>query len=225
MRNIKNQQNSQQLSKEELTRTQVLNLSVLEKVARYEKKTSKKPAIILAVIGAFLILSGFTSMAVINFMNSEPIKESSTVYRKETPVEEKEEKVITCIYKQLAHTDGTDSFVIMNLYLKNNALTKYEKTMTVTPTVGYESVGLPTIQHLLPAYQTFEELEIPGYIIKSLPEANGFKTSVAIDLTILDVNLLNVYHHSNVSTKVEFALGATEEEILATAQVLGYTCQ
>ena len=45
----KQSNNDQQMSREELTRTQVLNLSDFERVAKYEKSVSKKPAIFLCL--------------------------------------------------------------------------------------------------------------------------------------------------------------------------------
>ena len=50
---------------EELTRTQVLNLQELEKAAKYEKKTSKKPAAVLAILGVFSISLGLCILALI----------------------------------------------------------------------------------------------------------------------------------------------------------------
>ena len=48
------------LTHEELQKTQVLNLKEFSETVRFEKLTSKKPAIILAVIGALLITFGTT---------------------------------------------------------------------------------------------------------------------------------------------------------------------
>ena len=37
---------SQEMTREELTKTQVLNLQELERVAKFERKTSKRPAVL-----------------------------------------------------------------------------------------------------------------------------------------------------------------------------------
>lgn len=216
-----NNQINQTLTKEELTRTQVLNLTDLENIAKYEKKVSKKPAIVLAVIGMLCIFSGFTYMGVAKIMNENPETGKSAVYRKEVP---EDDNTITCNYTQLGNSDGTDMVVKMTLHLEDGKLQNYEKTMTVMPTEGNEVVGMPTIQVLLPAYQAFEPMLIPGYIIKSLPEKTGFKTDVKIDLTQLDITLLNA-HQANVSTKVEFSLNDTKSMIMTKASALGYLCQ
>lgn len=224
MKEAEKNKNIQKLSRAELTKTQVLNLKDLENVVKYEKRTSKKPAVILAILGSFFILSGFSYMGIANIINNSPSIEKTNVYRKEITQEEDQEKTITCNYSQQGNIDGTDMIVDMTLHLTDKGLTHYEKSMLVTPTLGNEATGLATIQTLLPAYQAFEPLIIPGYNIKSLPENIGFKTDVAIDLTSLDQTLLT-YHHANVVTKVEFALADTEDMIMAKAASLGYVCQ
>ena len=46
------------ITTEELQKTQVINLKDLEEVARIEKRTSKKPAILLAILGLTFLLLG-----------------------------------------------------------------------------------------------------------------------------------------------------------------------
>ena len=58
----------QEMTREELTRTQVLNLSDFEKVAEFEKSTSKRPAIFLAILGIFCIMSGFAYNPILNIV-------------------------------------------------------------------------------------------------------------------------------------------------------------
>ena len=49
---------TQQMTEEELQRTQVLNFDDFKQVARYEKISSKKPAIIVALIGVLALIFG-----------------------------------------------------------------------------------------------------------------------------------------------------------------------
>lgn len=211
-----------QMSREELTRTQVLNLSDLEKVAKYEKRTSKKPALILAILGFFCIATGFSYMGIMNFINIEPVTQKADIYRKEVP--ETLDKTILCNYSLLNGTDGTDTTVDMKLNLREGHLVNYTKKMNVVPTLGNEAVGMVTIQSLLPAYQNFEAIQVSGYQIKSLPKGTGFETNVSIDLKNLDQTLLVPAHQSNVSTKIEFLLGDTEDVIYEKAKGFNYVC-
>ena len=50
---------------EELTRTQVLNLQELEKAAKFEKKTSRKPAYFLAILGNTF----FVKLSIVSILN------------------------------------------------------------------------------------------------------------------------------------------------------------
>ena len=60
MQNNQNQMAKQQMTQEELQRTQVLNLQEVEKVAKFEKRTSKKPALFVAFLGILSITFGTT---------------------------------------------------------------------------------------------------------------------------------------------------------------------
>ena len=71
------QQRSQQMTQEELQKTQVLNLKDVEEAARFERITSKKPAIIVAAIGVLSIMFGAT-FGVVQTLTTEPtIKDNS----------------------------------------------------------------------------------------------------------------------------------------------------
>ena len=60
MQNEQKNQNvqKQKMTEEELQRTQVLNFDTFKQVARYEKLSSKKPAMIFALLGVLAILIG-----------------------------------------------------------------------------------------------------------------------------------------------------------------------
>ena len=51
---------SQQMTREELTKTQVLNLQELERVAKFERKTSKRPAVLFAIAGILSLTLGLS---------------------------------------------------------------------------------------------------------------------------------------------------------------------
>ena len=54
---------------EELTRTQVLNIQELENAAKYEKRTSKKPAVFFAVLGLLSISLGVSYPGIQSMMD------------------------------------------------------------------------------------------------------------------------------------------------------------
>ena len=76
---------------EELTRTQVLNLQELEKAAKFEKKTSRKPAYFLAILGVFSISLGLCYPSITNMLSSRGGEDREVVseQRQETVEEER----------------------------------------------------------------------------------------------------------------------------------------
>ena len=227
---MKRMTKAERLAKEELTKTQVLNLSELERVANYERRTSKKPAAILAILGVMLITLGLSYNSIVNVFSDTPVKEKDkTVSHKEV---EKVEKPVSpvgtmnCTYTSLAAPEGYDTTVNMTLIFNNGALKNYTKIMNVETTLGQEALAATTVPNLKAAYhQTFDHLTIPGYQIVTNAKTVGFETIVSLDLTTLDITQLNAYHALNVVTKAEFALDDTEEMVMTKATALGYVCQ
>ena len=216
----------ERIAREELTKTQVLNLNELEKVANYEKRTSKKPAKILAILGVMCITLGLSYNNIAAIFSTSLTKEKD-VYHKE--VEENDVSpvsTINCRYTNFASSEGYDMTVDMTLIFNNNTLKSYTKVMNVNPTAGQEALASTSVPHLKAAYhQTFDHLQIPGYQIVTNDKGSGFETIVSIDLATLDSTMLNAYHALNVVTKVEFALDDTKEAVITKGKSLGYTCQ
>lgn len=217
----------QRLMKEELTRTQVLNLTDLQKVAKYEKSISKRPAITLAVLGLFMILTGFSYNGIINVLTKVPPVSEETIYHKE--IEEEKEPINTstmkCSFISIGNPDGTDSALNVTLNLIDDKLITYNKVTTYVPTATNEQFGIATIQANLPSFQALGTIAIPGYSLKVLPKGTGFEINVTVDLQNIDGSLLTPDHLWNAPTNVEFALGDTKEMILTRAASYGYQCQ
>ncbi len=68
------QQQQQQMTQQELQRTQVLNIDELEKTVRFEKISSKKPAIIVAAIGILFLTFGTTFQVASNLKGSSKVE-------------------------------------------------------------------------------------------------------------------------------------------------------
>ena len=215
----------ERLAREELTKTQVLNLKELEQVASYEKKISKKPAIILAVLGIMCITIGASYNSVLNILTNSPNKENPSVAHKEIEKNTEPVATVNCQYITAISSEGFDVVVDMTLIFNNGKLNNYTKVMNVTPTLGQEALAQTTIPPLLDAYKTFETLTIPGYRIVSNAKGTGFETIVSIDLKELDPTQLNIYHERNVVTKAEFALNDTKEMVETKAKELDYICK
>ena len=218
----------QRLLKEELTRTQVLNLKDLEQIANYEKKTSKKPAIFLAVVGAFLILGGSAYTPIMNMLYREPIVEKVVVSKKEIPEPVNDAELnagLICAYDVLNGSSGIDMKMVINLHFTEGKLTSYDKIMDVLPSIGKEAEGMGTINNLLPAYQNYEKNNIPGFTIKTEARGSGFETKVVVDLEKLNPSLLHDNYKNDPITRIDFVLNDTKDIALTRSKNLQYTCQ
>lgn len=216
----------EKLAKEELTKTQVLNLNELERIANYEKKTSKKPALVLAALGIMCITIGASYSGVLSILDSANNPPKNSVEHKEVDDGSKQSiATMSCKYTAFGGEDGTDTTVDMTLIFNNGKLSNYTKVMNLVPTSGKEAETKAFVTQLLSDYQLFETLTIPGYKISSNAKGNGFETVVSLELDELDLEQLNVYHWRNVVTKAEFALNDTKETVLEKAKDLGYICQ
>ena len=217
----------QRMMKEELTRTQVLNLTDLQKVAKYEKSISKRPAITLAILGLFMMLTGFSYNGIINFLTRVPSTLEENIYHKEVGEDEEEinTSTVKCSFISIGNHDGTDTSLNVTLNLVDGKLVNYNKVATFVPSFANEQLGLATIQSYLPVFQSLSMIVIPGYSLNVLPKGTGFETVVNIDLDNIDGTLLTDTHNGCAATNVEFALGDTKEMILTKATSYGYQCQ
>ncbi len=224
---MKKMTKEEKLAKEELTKTQVLNLNELERIAKYEKKTSKKPAMILAILGIMCITIGASYNGVLNALNGTTENSNNSVAHKELDNDKTTQPISTlsCKYTNFGSAEGMDTTVDMTLIFNNGKLSNYTKVMNLMPTSGKESEAAGAISQLLTGYRSFENLTIPGYKISSNTKGNGFETIVSLELKTLDPTQLNIYHQSNVVTKAEFAFNDNKETVLQKANELGYICQ
>lgn len=218
----------QRLLKEELTKTQVLNLKDLEKIAAYEKKTSKKPAIILAILGAFLITSGAAYTPIMNMISNDLVIEKASVSRKEIPEPVNDAKLnegLICTYNVLNGANGIDTKMVINLHFADGKLIGYDKIMDVLPSIGKEAEGLSTVQNLLPAYQALEQTNISGYSIRSVSKGAGFETKVVVDLEKFDPTTLPSTYSDKPITRIDFLLNDTKDIALTRSKNLQYVCE
>ena len=108
-------QRNQQLSDDELQRTQVLNLQAFKETARIEKLSSKKPAIILAVIGVLSISLGLSFPAIQSLSTRQNAEKNQQKTLERRQSEEKIKKVVEeemiCTHQDLNKPNGTDGGV------------------------------------------------------------------------------------------------------------------
>ncbi len=220
---------SQEMTREELTRTQVLNLQELERVAKFERKTSKRPALLFAVAGILALTLGFSYNNIMMALDNIEFTETSentyridldSQYDSATPVPTKK---VTCTFAQPAQADGTDKSTTYELFFSEQKLQTYVKTLAVAQTAGNAN-GALAVQNILTTYDQLSQSQIKGYELVSTPENLAAKVSITIDLKELDRGQLTYAHAANQFTNVEYNLDADETTIKTQLQAAGYTC-
>jgi len=211
----------EQMTQEELQKTQVLNLKDVEEVARIEKRTSKKPAIIVAAIGIFSILIGST----IPFTQSLTAKDVEEPKRK---VENKKtlisESYLNCTFTTLNNTDGTDTVLNTKLTFSYNKLTKMTKTFSINPTVGNPK-GPQRVKKYITDYQKFLNPATTGYQVSLNQVEKGIVVSTDVDLLTFDPVSLPEINKSHFSTNVDFQVNTEKEFIYNDLVSKGFTCE
>ena len=230
-----NQNNSQeqvhvrQITPEELQKTLVLNLQEVEEVVKYEKKTSKKPAIILAVIGIISIIFGSTYPMIQSFTSKNNVK--SNVEKRTNPSTDVEKNTIkddfetlTCYKSSYENPDKTDQDISINYEFKNNKLTHYMTMLNVTPMVTETPESAKQIVAKYTAqYQPYLINSI-GYMTNISSSDTSFMLTVDVDINELMTEELNPIISQNEITKIEFTKDTTKEQIIASNQNKGYIC-
>ena len=132
---MQQQVQKQQMTEEELQRTQVLNFDTFKQVARYEKISSKKPAIIVALIGILAIVIGGTYPIVQSQMAKKEQESKSSVQARK-----KEKKSVAtelvCTQSTSLVANGLDQAISIKYNFIDNKLTSFTKELTLTVTAG-----------------------------------------------------------------------------------------
>lgn len=223
------QSSSTEISREELTRTQVLNLQELESVAKYERQTSKRPAALFAFAGFLAITMGLLypniMMAVDNIGATPKTSyrvEINDIYDLDTTIPVATDK-ITCTIAQPNQMDGTDKNSTIELYFHEQKLQTYVKTMIASPTAGNVN-GVATTTNLYNTYATYDAMAINGYTVATTADGATTKVTITIDLQTLDKTQLTYDHVANAFTNVEYELNADQTAIQTALTTAGYVC-
>ena len=225
---MKRKQQCNQISQEELAKTQVLNLEDVHKIANYEKKTSKKPAILMAAVGLFSISMGLvypsvidlgTSLVEANRISSDNSSSSDTIILEDI------ERVTTCKYYSEKNADGTTGTCVYDLYFdENKQLQKYRMTFDIEPLSGNVN-GLLVVQNLYNSYKAIDNLPLNGYIMNTTYTEKGMRSVADVNLKVLDLNQLTPQHKSNYFSVVPFTYGQNKEQLIAWLENNSYVCK
>ena len=217
---------AQQMTPEQLQRTQVLNFDDFKATARIEKISSKKPAAVLAFLGVFLILLG-VFFPTIESLSGEGIDDGYQEYREDgqnTAVTSTKKDEIKCVLQKLNNENGTDEIITVNYVFLDKVLKTYTKeyllkqSESVTETPG-------ELGNYLVALEPYLAKEVTGFTMTLQQITNGSITTSKIDYDTLDYNAIPLEFQSNYRFDVPFQSTATMEEVKAGLIALGYTCE
>ena len=207
------------LTQEELQKTQILNFKELQNTIRFEKVTSKKPAIVVAVIGIFLLLFG-TTFQIASSLSGNRKVEKRKVEKQKTIVETS----LSCVKTTLNNPDGTDITYNIDYYFENDKLTstikEYKYTKTANSTNGEE-----TIKNNTTKYQSLSS-STKGYKV-STNSANPQELTiiVQIDYKTLDLTVIPEKTQEDNITKVDYHRDTDSTKIKNNMINQGFTCE
>lgn len=215
-------------SQEELQKTQVLNLQDFETVARIERLTSKKPAIIIATIGLFSISAGIALPYIQLAAEKKDTKvENRKIYTEE--VQKKEDvasttssPVLTCngyIGGVNSKITETDEFTF-----ENDALVLTKRTTTVDPAVEGPA-GAEEVQAWTNGIQPYLQ-QLTGYTVTVAPtQQAGLNIITEINYKIADLTLVPELNQNHHATKVNYIAGSARSAIEQDMITKGFTCK
>lgn len=214
------------MTQQELQRTQVLNIEEVEKAARYEKISSKKPAIAVAVLGVLFLAFGTTFQVATNLKANNNKVEKRDIAKETVEAEEVVnvvESVMKCSQTSLNNADGTDTIYTIQYNFEDDKLVGFTKSYMINPTVG-NPLGATTVQNYSIAYQQFMN-PTDGYQIGVVPNGEGLAVNVVVDYKTLDLTLLNQTQQNHFSTSVDYPLDTEKTKIQTDMIANGLTCE
>ena len=179
VRQISDEEIQKELSREELQQTQVLNLQEVQKAIHFEKVTSKKPAVLIAIIGIICLLFG-GSLQVATSLNLKPTKVQKRVTKQNIKTTE-----LNCIKTSINNPNGTNTIYNIIYKFENDKLMGFTKEYSISAAIEKEE-GKRVVEQ---AIKEYEELvnETEGYSVTITSTANTtFTIKVKVDYKKLE---------------------------------------
>ena len=225
--NNKQVQQSNQVSQEDLAKTQVLNLSDVQEIAKFEKKTSKRPAMLFAFAGILAITLGFSYPNIMTAIDALPLQKEETneTIIVDNVLNENKINSITCNYTNATKEDGTIESIAYNfIFNAEDKLQRYTSTITYDVQEG-NSNGLAAIQKYYDAYKKLDVIPLNGYTTGTVNTETGMRSIISVDLVGLDKETLTSDHIAQPYSSVNDNLDEPKTTIVQKYTTKGYTCE
>ena len=225
IRSIMKKQNKTKEEIEELQRTQVLNLKDVEETVKYEKSISKKPAMIIAIIGAIFLTLGSTLQIAKTMKKSVEPKVEKREISKEKEIQTVAPVILECQNIQMNNPDGTNITFTIDYTFNNYKLTNFTKKYSIAAIEGNQ-VGFQTIQQYIVGYRDFMN-PVNGYSISVTPnETQTILTAVvSADLEKIDMTTFPEMQKNHISTSIDYQKDTAFLTIQSDMSSKGFTCE
>lgn len=221
-------QQSLQVSQEELAKTQVLNLTDVQEIANYEKKTSKRPAALFAFAGILAITLGISYPNIMTAIDAIPAKttvEPIEIIYADNVLNNIKPNSVTCGFSNPQNPDGTAGKVSYNfIFNEENQLQRYTMTLNIDALPGNAN-GLITVQNCYNQYRALDVLTLNGYTSATTYTDTGMQAIITTDLAVLDPATLTPTHNSLGFSRVTDSLGDTKDMIIQKYTASNYICE
>ena len=210
---------TKKLSPEELQQTQVINLKDVEEVIKIEKRTSKKPAIILGIIGLALLVSG--SSLQVAFSLKEKKEEQRKIEQRK--VVEVVKSSIDCTKTLSSEETGLKEVYKYTFSFDDDKLVKENKVLTVTA-LPNNAKGTESIKNYKENFKKYLN-STTGYEVSINGNDSGVVVTTIIDHKKIDVSKLNPNQKEVSVTNVVFKEGVYKNTILGEMTKYQYKCK
>ena len=218
VRQVSDEEIRKELTKEQLQQTQVLNFQEVQRAIHFEKITSKKPAIFIAIIGLISILFG-GSLQIAASLNATP----KNIQKREVK-SNVEVKKLNCIKTTLDNPDGTNVIYNVAYKFEDDRLVEVTKLYNISATAGKEE-GKKSIEKYNNEYKNLLN-ETPGYDISISSTSN---TTMVIKVIIyykkLDLTKLNSIQQTKDFTKIDYNKNTSYKTIKSDSIEKGFTVE
>lgn len=220
IRQISDEEVKKELTKEELQQTQVLNFQEVQKAIRYEKITSKKPAILVAIIGIISLLFGGSLQI------ASSLKTNSSIQKRDTTTNniEVEKTKLNCVKTTLNNPEGINTIYNIDYNFENDKLVGFTKTYDVSANINKEEAK-KQIEKYINEYNSLLN-DSDGYKI-SLSHTNNttLTVKVIVDYKKLDLTKLKDIQQTKQFTKVEYSRNTELSKIKNDMMNEGFTVE
>lgn len=217
VRQVSDEEIKQTLTKEELQQTQVLNYKEVQKAIKYEKITSKKPAIIIAVIGALSLMLG-GSIQIATSLKTEPKNIQKREIKKDIKIEVKN---LACAKTTLNNPDNTNTVYNITYKFENDKLVGFTKEYNVSAVLDKKD-GKKSIENYINEYNDLLN-DSEGYTIDINSTENTISVKVVVDYKKLDLTKLNEKQQTKPFTKVDYNKNTSYDKVRNDMLTDGFT--